>query len=166
MPVELIIATFENDENKAEELLKRIKELEKQKALKVVHIAAITRPKEGEVRVRDIGDVTPKRGAVFGAITGGLLGLMVGPVGAVAGAVAGAATGGATAKLADYGVSNRLIKDIQNSLEPGSSAAIAYVEMKWVDKAIIRLQEQGAEVIHETLESDLVDPLLETKKKD
>jgi uncharacterized membrane protein len=36
MAVELIIATFENDENKAEELLKRIQELEKQKALKVV----------------------------------------------------------------------------------------------------------------------------------
>ena len=82
MPVELIIATFE-DENKAEELMKRIKELEKQKSLKVKDIAAIIRPKEGEVRVMDIGDVTPKRGAVFGAITGGLLGLMVGPVGAI-----------------------------------------------------------------------------------
>ncbi|HXV98410.1 MAG TPA: DUF1269 domain-containing protein [Anaerolineae bacterium] len=165
MAVELIIATFENDENKAEELLKRIKELEKQKALKVVDIAAITRPKEGEVRVMDIGDVTPKRGAVFGAITGGLLGLMVGPVGAVVGAVAGAATGRTSAKLIDYGVSNRLIKDIENSLKPGSSAVIAYVEMKWIDRAIVRLQELGAEVIHDTLESELVDPLLESKKR-
>jgi uncharacterized membrane protein len=165
MAVELIIATFQNDEHKAEELLKRIKELEKQKALKVIDMAAITRPKEGEVRVMDIGDVTPKRGAVFGAITGGLLGLMVGPVGAIAGAMAGAATGGASAKLIDYGVSNRMIKDMENNLQPGSSAAIVYVEMKWIDRAVNRLEELGAEVIHETLESELVDPLLETKKR-
>ena len=90
MAVELIIATFENDENKAEELLQRLKELEKQQALKVVDVATITRPAEGEVRVMDIGDVAPKRGAIFGADSGGLLGLMVGPVGAVVGAVAGA----------------------------------------------------------------------------
>jgi uncharacterized membrane protein len=162
MAVELIIATFKDDENKAEELLKRIKELEKQKALKVVDMAAVSRPKEGEVRVKDIGDVTSKRGAVFGAITGGLMGLMLGPVGAVAGAIAGAATGGASAKLIDYGVSNRMIKDTENSLEPGSSAAIVYVEIKWLDKAIARLEELGAEVMHETLASD-IDPSLAGK---
>jgi uncharacterized membrane protein len=158
MPVELIIATFE-DENKAEELMKRIQELEKQKALKVKDIAAVIRPQEGEVRVMDIGDVTPKRGAVFGAITGGLLGLMVGPVGAIVGAAAGAATGGATAKLADYGVSNKMIKDVGNGLKPGSSAVIVYVEMKWIDKALERLNELGAEVIHETLDNDQVNVL-------
>jgi uncharacterized membrane protein len=160
MAVELIIATFENDENKAEELLQRLKELEKQQALKVVDVATITRPAEGEVRVKDIGDVAPKRGAIFGAISGGLFGLMAGPVGAVVGAVAGAATGGATAKLADYGVSNRLIKDIENGLKPGSSAAIVYVEMNWADRAVARLQELGAEIIHETLAGDEIDPLL------
>jgi uncharacterized membrane protein len=84
----------------------------------------------------------------------------------VAGAIAGAATGGATAKLADYGVSNRLVKDIRDGLEPGSSAVIAYVEMKWIDRAVNRLEELGAEVVHETLESDMVDPLLESKKRD
>lgn len=165
MAVELVIATFENDETKAEAVLKRTKELEDQGALKVVDIATITKPKEGEVRVLDIGDVTPKRGAVFGAITGGLMGLMVGPVGAVVGAVAGAATGGATAKLADYGVSNHLIKDIQNGLAPGSSALIAYVEMNWIEKAIARLEELGGTVTHETLDSDLVNTLLESKKR-
>jgi uncharacterized membrane protein len=85
---------------------------------------------------------------------------MVGPVGAVVGALAGAAAGGTTAKLADFGVSNHLIKDIENSLEPGGSAVIAYVEMKWADKAINRLEEFGAEVIHETLDSDKIDPIL------
>lgn len=165
MAVELIIVTFENDETKAEDVLKRTKALEDQGALKVVDIAAITNPREGEVRVMDIGDVTPKRGAVFGAITGGLMGLMAGPAGALVGAMAGAATGGATAKLADYGVSNRLIKDIQNGLTPGSSALIAYVEMNWIDKAIARLEELGGTVTHETLAGEMVNALLESKKR-
>jgi len=79
--------------------------------------------------------------------------LLGGPVGLVIGAAAGAATGRVTAKLADYGVSDGLIKGIESGMQPGSSAIILYVELKWVDRAIKRLEENGATVYHETLSS-------------
>ena len=44
-------------------------------------------------------------------------------------------------------------------LKPGSSAVIVYVEMKWIDKALERLNELGAEVIHETLDNDQINVL-------
>ena len=58
MAVELFIATFENDETRAGEVLKSIKQLDKDGALKVYNVAAITCPKEGPVEVKDVGDVS------------------------------------------------------------------------------------------------------------
>jgi uncharacterized membrane protein len=149
---ELFIAAFENDEDRAGKTLERIKKLKKEGALYFENAAVIVKPKEGDVEVKDIGDVDSKRGAIFGAITGALVGSLGGPVGAIAGAVAGAATGGATARLADYGVSDKLIKETEERLQPGSSAVIALVQLKWADKAVAQLEKNGATVIRETLE--------------
>lgn len=165
MNIELVIATFENDDERAEQVLQRVRELTKQKTIVLHNVATIAKTKDGKVRVNDVGDVKGKQGAVFGAITGALVGLVGGPVGAVAGAVAGAATGGATAKLADYGVSDKLIKEVQHGLQPGSSAIIVYLEIAWLDKAITMLEKNGAVVYHETIESNL-DELIEKKRPD
>ncbi|HXV99149.1 MAG TPA: DUF1269 domain-containing protein [Anaerolineae bacterium] len=159
MSMELIIATFEQDENGANQVLERIKKLTKDKLLVVRDVATIVKSKDGTVTVKDAGDIQAGRGAVFGAITGAIVGLLGGPVGAIAGAVAGAATGGAAAKIADYGVSNKMINDVKNGLQPGSSAIIAYVELDWLNKALNRLEEAGATVYHETLEGDMAEEL-------
>lgn len=118
-------------------------------------MATVVKKNDGKVVVNDVGDLKAGRGAVFGAITGGLIGLIGGPIGAIAGTAAGAATGGATAKLADYSVSDKMIKNTQDGLQPGSSAIITYVELNWVNQAIKRLKEAGAAVYHETLEYNL-----------
>ena len=101
MAIELIIATFPEDEGAAERVYERVQELKKQNALTLLDAAIIVKPKEGEVTWKDIKDVDKKQGTVFGAITGGIIGLLGGPVGLVIGAAAGAATGRVTAKLAD-----------------------------------------------------------------
>jgi len=160
MSVELIIATFENSEDMADQVLQRIKQLSKDKALTVRDVATIIKKQDGTVTVNDVGDLKAGKGAVFGAITGAIIGLIGGPVGAIAGAAAGAATGGVTAKITDYGVSDKLIKETQNGLPPGSSAIITYVELNWVSKAINRLEEAGATVYHETLDEDVSQEML------
>jgi uncharacterized membrane protein len=160
MSIELIVATFEEDQDMADQVLQRVKKLAKDKVLTVRDVATIAKKEDGTVMVNDVGDLKAGRGAVFGAITGALVGLVGGPIGAIAGAAAGAATGGATAKIADYGVSDKLIKETQNGLQPGSSAIIAYVELDWVSKAINRLEEAGATVYHETLEENVTQEML------
>jgi uncharacterized membrane protein len=151
MATELIIATFSDDEDAAEKVYERVQELKQQDALTVLDAAIIVKPKEGEVSWKDVKDVDKKQGTVFGAITGGIIGLLGGPVGVVLGAAAGAATGRVTANLADYGVSDDLIKGIESSMPDGSSAIILYLEMQWANKAVNRLEELGATVHHETL---------------
>ena len=158
MSVELIIATFDDNEEQAGRVLDSIHKLAKDGALTLENAAVIVKDKEGEIKVQDPGDVDSKRGRVFGAITGGIVGLLGGPVGAIVGAAAGAATGGVTAKLADYGVPDKMIKDIGHGLKPGSSALIAYVTLTWVERAISLLEQNGATVSHTTLQTgDLSD---------
>jgi uncharacterized membrane protein len=151
MSVELFIAVFENSEKQAQVTLQRTRDLAKSGSLKLANAAVIVKDSAGKVTVQDIYDVDAKHGAVFGAISGAVIGLLGGPVGAVVGAAAGAATGGTTAKLADYGVSENMIKDVRDGMPSGSSAIIAYVELAWVDKAIQQLEQAGAVVTHETL---------------
>ena len=158
-PIELIIATFEDDEEKAGEVLKAFEQAA-EGGLVLDAAAVIVKTKEGEIEVRDVGDVDAKHGRVFGAISGALIGLLGGPVGAIVGGVAGAATGGAVARLVDRGVSNRLIKDVRGGLHPGSSAIIAYVELDWVDRAVSALEAQGAVVHRETIKEPLINALL------
>jgi len=151
MATELIIATFPDDEGAAEKVYEKVQELKQQDTLTLLDAAIIVKPKEGEVTWNDIKDVDKKHGTVFGAITGGIIGLLGGPVGLVIGAAAGAATGRVTAKLADFGVSEDLIKGTESSMQPGGSAIILYLEMSWANKAVNRLEELGATVYHETL---------------
>ncbi len=153
MSTELIIATFESDENAAGRVLDSVRQLAKDGVLTLENAAVIVKTQAGEVKVEDPGDVDSKRGRVFGAITGGIVGLLGGPIGAIVGAAAGAATGGVTAKLADYGVSNRMIKDIEKGLKPSSSAIIAYVQLSWVDTAVAQLEKNGATVTHATVKA-------------
>ena len=157
--IELIVATFENDEAKAGEVLEGFQEAAREGVLYIDAAATIVKPKEGDIVIKDLGDVKSKQGRVFGAISGAVIGLLGGPVGAIIGGVAGAATGGIAANVIDRGVPDKMIEDIKNGLHPGSSAIIAYAELDWVDRAVASLKKEGAVVHHETLTSVLMTSL-------
>jgi uncharacterized membrane protein len=160
MSTELIIAIFKDDEAQADKTMVRLKELAESKALEVKDAASVTRQEDGKVVVKDISKFIPRRGAKYGAITGGLVFLIAGPAAAVVGAAAGALTGAGINRLTDHGVPKNLIKEVEESLSPGSSGVIAYVELNWVEKAVARLEEAGATVTHETLDDASFDALV------
>jgi uncharacterized membrane protein len=160
MAIELIVATFEDDETKAGLALQRVQDLAREGALVLEQAATVVKTTEGEVKITDVHESEPKKGAFYGAITGGLLGLIGGPAGVIAGSAIGAAAGGGLAKVSDHGVSNKMIKEIKAGLQPGSSAIIVYAQLAWVDKAIANLEQEGATVTHTTLTLDYVDDLV------
>lgn len=73
--------------------------------------------------------------------------------------------GAGISKLTEYGVPKNLIKEMEESLSPGSSGIIAYVEMSWIDKAVARLEEAGATVTHETLDDSTFDGLVGIRER-
>ncbi len=78
-----------------------------------------------------------------------------GPAGVVVGAAAGAATGGVAAKKIDMGFPDETLRELQASLKPGSSAVIALIRHKWVDRVIAELENFGAKLFRQTLTDEI-----------
>jgi len=159
-PVELIIAAFQ-DEAKAKEALKNLKELAKDDVIHLVNAAVMTKDEKGKVTLRETQDVDAKRGALFGAITGGLIGLVGGPAGVIVGAAAGAATGGVAANKIDMGFPDDTLKELQETLTPGSSAILALIQHEWVDRVVEELDKFGAAMFRQALKDEISSQLEE-----
>lgn len=153
-PVELVVAAFKSVDE-AKEALKEMRRLDREGVIGVLNAAVMVKKESGKVSIRETQDVDGVRGAIFGAITGGLVGLLGGPPGAIVGAVAGAATGGAAAEVIDMGFSDETLKDLQESLQPGSSAVIALIQHEWVDRVVLELEQYGADLFREALKADI-----------
>lgn len=150
MNVDLIVVTFD-DESKAAEALKDLQDLQKDGIVKVQDAAVIVKDEKGKVSVQDTQDVDAKHGALFGAVTGGLIGLFGGAPGALVGATVGAGTGGVAAQLIDLGFSKETLRDLQDSMQPGSSALVAEVEPKWIDRVVKELEDLGGQLYQQAL---------------
>jgi uncharacterized membrane protein len=157
-PLTLVVDAFKV-KDKADEALKDLKRLERQGIFNVVNAAVLEMDKEGNTRLRETQDVGAARGALFGAIAGGLIGLIGGPGGAIVGAAAGAATGGVAARQIDMGFSDAYLREIQESLEPGSSAIIALVEHEWVDRVIEALAKFEGRLFQQALKAEIAEQL-------
>ncbi len=152
--LELVVAAFDN-EKKAEEALNQLKEFEKQQIIQISNAAVLSKNAKGKFFIRETQDVDGKHGAAFGAITGGLIGLLGGPAGAIVGAAAGAAAGGLAAGNIDMGFDNEVLRQFSQDLKPNSSAIIALVWHKWLERLIEALEKLEADIFHQTLTEEI-----------
>ena len=163
-PIELIVAAF-SDESKAAAVLKDLKTLEKDGVILLVNAAVMVKDEKGKVSIKETEDITGGKGALFGAIAGGLIGLLGGPVGVIIGAAAGAATGGVAASKIDMGFPNDTLKELDDSLTPGSSAILALIQHQWVDAVVSELEKAGATLFRQALKEELAAQLVEDETK-
>jgi uncharacterized membrane protein len=87
----------------------------------------------GKVKIEETGDPSGKKWAKRGAIAGGVVGLIF-PPSIVVSAVVGGGAGGLWGKIRDKGFKDEDLKEIGNSLPPGSSAIIAVAEDRMVEQ--------------------------------
>jgi len=153
-PLELIVAVFAI-EDKAEDVLKTLKLLEKEELINLVNAAVLTKDKNGKVTLKELQDVSAGKGALFGAIAGGMIGLLGGPIGVFVGAAAGAATGGVAANKIDMGFPNDTLKDLQKTLTPESSAIVSLIQHEWVDRVVIELEKFDAALFRQSIDDEI-----------
>lgn len=163
-PIELIVAAF-SDESKAAAVLKDLKTLEKDGVILLVNAAVMVKDEKGKVSIKETEDISGGKGALFGAIAGGLIGLLGGPVGVIIGAAAGAATGGVAASKIDMGFPNDTLKELDDSLTPGSSAILALIQHQWVDTVVSELEKAGAKLFRQSIKEELASQLVEDETK-
>jgi uncharacterized membrane protein len=161
-----MVARVWDDPDKASEMLEFVKGLHQRKVVKILDAAILVKAKDGTLTVHDTKEMEPKKGRVVGAITGGVVGLVGGPIGVVVGALAGAATGGFAAKHIDMGYSDKFLEELEEKLQPGSSALILTAEHHWVRSMQDYLGDTGGMEFQQTISDVLAEDLLAEPTKE
>jgi len=157
VPVQLIVAAFQDDKS-ANEALKELKHAQKEKVIKIEDAAVLRKDDKGKLHIKETGDWSGGQGAAAGAVIGGAIGLILGP-GALLTGAAGALIGGLAAKFRDSGFNDERLKKLGEGLQPGTSAIVAIVEHKWVEQVEQELAEQATDGVTEAISADIAEQL-------
>ncbi|HEY7346798.1 MAG TPA: DUF1269 domain-containing protein [Ktedonobacterales bacterium] len=156
VPIQVIVAAFQQ-EDEAEEALKRLKEAKKEQVIGIENAAVLHRDEEGKLHIKEAKDMRGGKGAAIGGVVGAVAGLLAGPLVLAAGA--GALIGGLAARLHDSGFSDERLKQLGQALTPGSSALVAVIEHTWVKDVEEMLADYGANVVTESIKADIAEQL-------
>jgi uncharacterized membrane protein len=147
---ELIVLAF-GDEQGALQMRDKLLEIREQRMLQLADAAVVVRRQDGKVKVKQLTELVGS-GALGGAFWGVLVGLLLAApwLGLAVGAIAGAAIGG----LADYGVDDKFMKDVGNTIQPGHSALFLLIHRANLEKLMPRLQEFHPTILQTTLSEE------------
>jgi uncharacterized membrane protein len=132
--LELFVAAFDT-EQEAGATLKDFKAMDREGSIELIDAAAIVHRADGKVHFEETADPSGRKWAKRGAIAGGVVGLIFPPT-IIASAAVGAAGGGIWGKVRDKGFKDEDLKQLGESIPPGTSAIIAIAE----DRMLERLQ--------------------------
>ena len=165
-PNELIVVVY-NEENKAQEVLKTIRQAEKERLLFLINAAVMVKNSKGKISIKETRDSDAKEGAIMGGITAGLIALLnpVTALGGIALTAGGAAVGALTTHFIDLGFPNEDLKLLAEKLEPESSAIIALVEHIWVEKLCNELEKFGGELLRHAIKLEMAAQIREAAQK-
>ncbi len=151
MSREMIVLAFDSEE-KADEVLNSIKSVQHQGYMRLEDTVVVRKDAAGEVHARNAVDQTTKEGMTAGGLIGLFVGaLFGGPIGMM---LVGGLAGGAVGALMNRGVDNNFIKDVSESIQPGTSALFIVVRSAQTDVALAALRQYEGKVLHTTLTED------------
>jgi uncharacterized membrane protein len=130
--IELFIASF-NGENGAGTSLKDFQAAQRAGAIDLIDAAVIVHTADGKVKFEETADPSGKKWAKRGAIAGGVVGLIFPPSIIVSAAVGGGA-GGIWGKIRDKGFKDEDLRELGETLPPGSSAIIVIAEDRMIEQ--------------------------------
>lgn len=133
----LVVAAFDN-ETTADEVQLSLRGMEKSYLVDINDSVVIVRDSYGKVSIRQSHNLTQS-----GALTGGLCGTIIGAMfmNPVVGLVAGAAVGAAAGATEDIGINDDFLKEVGNSLNPGTSALAVLIRRSDPELVLPELQK-------------------------
>ncbi|HTP68786.1 MAG TPA: DUF1269 domain-containing protein [Dongiaceae bacterium] len=143
--MERMLAVIFENETKAYEGSRALKELDQDGSIAIHAESVIQKNADGTVSMKQVDGDFPIR-AVAGTGIGSLIGVLGGPVGLAVGAAIGASVGMLRdAYLADVNVD--FLDDVATSLKPGKTAVLADVSEEWVTPVDSRMEALGGTVL-------------------
>jgi len=156
----LVVLTFEDTEQ-AGQAFEALKSAQRSGHLRIDDAAVIVKDESGKVDVKNQLDIGVKWGAVGGGVIGLLLaGIFFPLAGITLGAIGGALVG----KTLNLGVDQKFVKDVTESLKPGSSALFIIGSSGDPGLVFATLRPFQGTVYQTTLPTEAVDTLINELK--
>ena len=157
----LIAVVFDNEEE-AFQVRETIRKGQKHSLITLDDSAVIVRDVDGKLHVKNEVDRGVKVGALWGSVIGLLISGLLFPVfGLALGALGGAAIG----RMASDHVSKDFVKEVGESMQPGSSAIFYIFREDNVDAAVAAMRPYKGKVIHTSLSAEAEESLRDELKK-
>ena len=128
----LVAVVFE-DQSTAFEMRAALAKMQKQYLLEMEDAVVVTRDEKGKTKLHQAVSLTAA-GAVSGSFWGMLIGLLF--LNPLLGMAVGAGAGALSGKFRDIGVDDKMMKDIGDSLKPGTSALFVLIKKATADKVL------------------------------
>lgn len=155
---DLIAVSYDN-QYKAEEVRLALLKLQKQHLIELEDAAVVIKNEDGKVKLNQAINLAAA-GAASGSFWGLLIGLLfLSPLLGVAVGAAGGAIGGA---LSDIGVDDNFMRELGETMQPGSSALFILVRQVTPDKVLDEVAQFGGKVLRTSLSKDQEAQLQET----
>lgn len=155
---ELVVLDFDGIET-ADAVLTRLRLLRKQELIDLLDAVVVIHPEGGDIQIKQSVNMTAM-GAASGLSTGALVGALAGllvlnPIGGMAmGGLAGAAMGALGGKLSDYGINDDFIREVGQTIAPGTSALFVLVAKATTDKVVAEIRDYRPRVLRTSLSTE------------
>jgi uncharacterized membrane protein len=157
----LIVILFDNPDE-AQKVRAALRDLERQRKLSLEDAAVVVKDENGQVHVKNEVDAGVKTGVVTGGVLGLVLALIFTPlVGVLVGAGAGAILG----KLGDVDLDKKFVRNVTETLKPGTSAIFLMVHKADPEAVLIALRPFQGTIFQTTLPTDKMNTLRDALKE-
>ncbi len=143
----LVVIGYES-EVKAEEVRLALLKMQKEYLIDVADAVVAVRDQQGKVKLRQMYNLT-----AAGAASGGFWGTLVGLIflNPLFGLAVGASAGAISGALGDIGLDDRFMKNLAQTIKPGSAALCVLIRNMTPDKVVEEIQQFGGTVLKTNL---------------
>ena len=143
----LVVIDYES-ELRAEEVRIALLKMQKEYLIDLVDAVVVVREAQGKVKLRQLYNLTAA-GAVSGGFWGALVGLLF--LNPLFGFAIGAAAGAVSGALRDVGIDDNFMKELGQTLKPGTAALCVLIRQMTGDKVIEEIKKFGGTLIKTNL---------------
>jgi uncharacterized membrane protein len=145
---DLVVMVYPTQE-KAEEVRKRLFQLQKEYLIKLADAVIATKSADGQIHLHQVVNTTAA-GAVSGSFWGLLIGVLF--LNPILGAALGAAGGALGGALTDFGINDDFMKRLSESIQPGNAALFVLIKEMTADKVVEQIKDYGGVVLKTSLD--------------
>jgi uncharacterized membrane protein len=143
----LVVIDYES-EIRAEEVRLALLKMQKEYLIDLADAVVVVRDDKGKVKLRQLYNLTAA-GAASGGFWGALIGLLF--LNPLFGFAIGAAAGAISGALRDVGIDDNFMKELGQTLKPGTAALCVLIRQMTADKVLEELQKFGGTLIKTNL---------------